>query len=118
MSGVSPRTDLAASPVRHVEIHEPTKILVVDDSSFDRQLIGRLLEPLTDLKLVFACNGNDGLAAITREDPAVILTDLIMPDMEGLELVQRVRAQHPSLSVILVTAYGSEEIAMQALRAG
>jgi CheY-like chemotaxis protein len=118
MSGVSPRIDLAPSPVRHVEIHQPIKILVVDDSAFDRQLIGRLLEPLADLKVVFACNGNDGLAAITREDPAVILTDLIMPDMEGLELVQRVRAQHPSLSVILVTAYGSEEIAMQALRAG
>jgi CheY-like chemotaxis protein len=81
-------------------------------------LIGRLLEPLADLKLVFACNGNDGLAAIKRESPSVILTDLIMPDMEGLELVQRVRAEHPSLSVILVTAYGSEEIAMQALRAG
>ena len=48
----------------------------------------------------------------------MILTDLVMPDMEGLELVQQVRAQHPHISVILVTAYGSEEVAMQALRAG
>ncbi len=48
----------------------------------------------------------------------MILTDLIMPDMEGLELVRRVRTEHPHISVILVTAYGSEEVAMQALRAG
>ena len=59
-----------------------------------------------------------GLAVIERENPAIILTDLIMPDMEGLELVQKVRASHPHISVILVTAYGSEEVAMQALRAG
>ncbi len=41
-----------------------------------------------------------------------------MPDMEGLELIRKVRAEHPQISVILVTAYGSEEVAMQALRAG
>jgi CheY-like chemotaxis protein len=118
MSGVSRLADFEPSPARKAGIQEPIKILVVDDSAFDRELIGRLLEPVADLKLVFACNGNEGLAAITREHPAVILTDLIMPDMEGLELVQRVRAQHARLSVILMTAYGSEEIAMQALRAG
>ena len=48
----------------------------------------------------------------------MILTDLVMPDMEGLELVRRVRAEHPQIPVILVTAYGSEDVAMQALRAG
>jgi CheY-like chemotaxis protein len=118
MSGVSLPAAFAPSPVRQAETGEPTKILVVDDSAFDRELIGRLLEPLADLKLVFACNGSEGLAAVRRENPALILTDLIMPDMEGLELVQQVRAQQPTLSVILVTAYGSEEVAMQALRAG
>jgi CheY-like chemotaxis protein len=67
---------------------------------------------------VFAKSGHEGLEVIERERPAVILTDLIMPDMEGLELIQQVRARHPQISVILVTAYGSEEVAMQALRAG
>ena len=57
MGGVSPLAAFEPSPVRNVEIRDPTKILVVDDSAFDRQLIGQLLEPLADLKLVFACNG-------------------------------------------------------------
>ena len=48
----------------------------------------------------------------------MILTDLVMPDMGGLALVQRVRAEHPEISVILMTAFGSEDVAMQTLRAG
>src|SRR5262249_39881311 len=97
---------------------EPTSVLVVDDSAFDRQLIGQLLTPLPGLRVAFAADGREGLAAIAREAPSVILTDLVMPDMGGLELVQRVRAEHPEISVILMTAFGSEEVAMQTLRAG
>ena len=74
---------------------EPTTVLVVDDSAFDRHLVGQLLEALPDIKLTYASNGREGLAVIERDNPAIILTDLIMPDMEGLELVQKVRAQHP-----------------------
>jgi len=97
---------------------QATTVLVVDDSSFDRLVVGKLLQSIPGLKVVYARNGQEGLDAIAREAPAVILTDLIMPDMEGLELVRRVRAAHPQISVILVTAHGSEEVAMQALRAG
>ncbi len=97
---------------------EPTTILVVDDSPFDRFYIGKLLKSMDDVRVVFAENGRDGLTAIERESPSVILTDLIMPDMEGLELVQEVRATHPQISVVLMTAYGSEDVAMRALRAG
>jgi DNA-binding NarL/FixJ family response regulator/anti-sigma regulatory factor (Ser/Thr protein kinase) len=97
---------------------EVSTVLVVDDSALDRHLVGQLLEPLKDVRVVYACDGRDGLAALARETPAVILTDLVMPDMEGLELVQQVRAQHPQISVILMTAYGSEEVAVRTLRAG
>jgi CheY-like chemotaxis protein len=107
-----------ASPPCGPPAQEPTTVLVVDDSAFDRHLVGQLLESLPNIALAYASNGQEGLAVIEREKPAIILTDLIMPDMEGLELVQKVRAQHPHISVILVTAYGSEEVAMQALRAG
>src|SRR5262249_44908174 len=97
---------------------EVTTVLVVDDSPLDRHLVGKLLEPMQNLRAVYACNGREGLAAIAREAPTVILTDLVMPDLEGLELVQQVRARHPEISVILMTAFGSEEVAVRALRAG
>jgi CheY-like chemotaxis protein len=117
MDSVVPH-DVEASPPCSPSVPEPSTVLVVDDSAFDRQLIGQLLQSLENIKIVFASTGQAGLDVVARESPAVILTDLIMPDMEGLELVQKVRVQFPHISVILVTAFGSEEIAMQALRAG
>ena len=58
------------------------------------------------------------LAAIPRERPDLIVTDLLMPEMNGLELVEEVKRKHPSLPVILMTAHGSEEIALRALQQG
>ncbi len=101
------------SPLHGQITPAPTTVLVVDDSAFDRQLIQQLLEPLSELKLLFAADGDEALGLVEKETPAIVLTDLIMPGMEGLELVQRLRAEHPLISVILVTAFGSEEIAMQ-----
>ena len=50
--------------------------------------------------------------------PDIVLTDMLMPEMDGLELVQTIRTRYPMLPVILMTAHGSEEIAIQALQAG
>jgi CheY-like chemotaxis protein len=94
------------------------RVLVVDDAAFDRELIARLLGSMDNLEALFAHNGNEALAVIERESPAVVLTDLVMPDLDGLELVNRMRAFHSQIPVVLMTAYGSEEVAMQALRAG
>jgi CheY-like chemotaxis protein len=107
MSQPALRFDRESPPTRMGAAPEQTTVLVVDDSAFDRQVVGRLLEPMKDLRVVYACNGCDGFAAIDRELPAIILTDLIMPDMEGLDLVQQVRALHPHISVILMTAFGT-----------
>ena len=51
-----------------------------------------------------------------RETPRLVVTDLRMPGMDGLELVAAVRRQYPSVPVVLMTAFGNEEIAMHALR--
>ncbi len=97
---------------------EISSVLVVDDSPLDREVIGRLLGSLKDVSVAFAGTGAEGLAAIKRVAPRVILADLVLPDMEGTELIREVRAEHPHISMILVTAHGSEEVAMRALRAG
>src|SRR5262249_39790645 len=57
-------------------------------------------------------------AMIAAEKPDIVISDLRMPDMNGLELVEAIRNQYPGLPVILMTAHGSEETAMQALRTG
>jgi CheY-like chemotaxis protein/anti-sigma regulatory factor (Ser/Thr protein kinase) len=95
-----------------------TTILVVDDSAVDQRLAGGLLEKDGKLSLKYAVNGVDALEKIKDEIPDLVLTDLVMPEMDGLELVSMVRSEYPALPVILMTSAGNEEICVQALHAG
>lgn len=93
------------------------KVLVVDDGLVDRRLAGSLVESL-GYQVAFADNGATALAAVERDPPQAVLTDLQMPEMDGLELVGQIRSRYPLVPVILMTAHGSEEIAIQALQKG
>lgn len=66
----------------------------------------------------FAENGQEALSVIEQTRPDIVLTDMLMPIMDGLELVQRINRDHGDLPVILMTAHGSEEIAVRALQIG
>ncbi|HZT80774.1 MAG TPA: response regulator [Gemmataceae bacterium] len=94
------------------------QILVVDDSAVDRRLAGGLLEKQGGWSVAFADNGRQALAAIESARPDLVLTDLQMPEMNGLELVEAVKQKYPSVPVMLMTAHGSDEIAIQALQRG
>ena len=94
------------------------KLLVVDDSKVDQQLAGAILQRRGGWSVAYADNGRDALEQIAAEPPVLVLTDLQMPEMNGLELVEAVRRDHPGVPVVLVTAHGSEDIAAEALRRG
>jgi CheY-like chemotaxis protein len=93
-------------------------ILVVDDSAVDRLVVRRLLEKQGAWRVAQAVDGADALEAIARSAPALVLTDLQMPRVDGLALVEQVRERFPRVPVVLMTGHGSEEIAITALRAG
>jgi CheY-like chemotaxis protein len=95
-----------------------TNILVVDDSATDRRVVGGLLRRRAGWNIQFAVDGREALALIASEAPDVVLTDLQMPEMNGLELVEAMRQQYPMIPVILMTAQGSESIAAEALAHG
>lgn len=96
----------------------PYSVLVVDDSTVERQLVGGLLAQDPGCTLRFAVDGSDALEQLLANPPDIVLTDLIMPNVNGLELVRLVRERQPLLPVILMTARGSEEVAVEALQAG
>ncbi len=94
------------------------KVLVVDDSPIDRALVTGLIRSRKECNLLEACNGLEALAVIEKQQPQLVLTDLQMPEMDGLELVTTIKDRYPNIPVILMTAQGSEEIAAQALQHG
>jgi CheY-like chemotaxis protein len=93
-------------------------ILIVDDSPVDRLLPGGLLNKHLNCRIHYAASGKEALQQMAGHLPDLVLTDLHMPEMSGLELVQAVKKDYPLVPVILMTALGSEEVAAQALRAG
>jgi len=95
-----------------------TTILVVDDSAVDRRLVGGLLEKRFPWRIEYAADGVEALARMKNLAPDLIVTDLTMPTMDGLELVRSLRVHHPEVPVILMTAYGSEALAVEALAQG
>jgi CheY-like chemotaxis protein len=94
------------------------RILVVDDSAVDRKLAGGLLQKNPDWQVYYANDGAEALHEIELHLPDLVLTDLQMPHMNGLELVRKVRQDYPMTPIILMTAKGSEEIAVEALKQG
>ena len=92
-------------------------ILVVDDSAADRELAGHLLEEHS-WTVVYAEDGKQALARMRANAVDLVLTDLAMPEVDGLALVEQVKADYPSVPVVLMTARGSEEIAARALECG
>ena len=93
-------------------------VLVVDDSPVDQQLVGGLLKRDFDWIVEYANDGESAVEMIGDIFPDVVVTDLQMPNMNGIELCKTARQKYPHVPVILTTGHGSEELAVQALNAG
>jgi CheY-like chemotaxis protein len=93
-------------------------LLVVDDSATDRRIAGGLLEKEPDFEVVYAEDGSDALRKIEDDLPDIVITDMVMPNLDGLQLVETMKQDYPLIPVILMTGLGSEEIAVRALRLG
>ncbi len=95
-----------------------TSCLIVDDSLTDRRLAGGIIARHAAWEVHYATDGRDALEQIELHLPDIVLTDLNMPELNGLELVRAIRTDYPLVPVILMTAQGSEVIAVEALKSG
>ena len=94
-----------------------TTLLIVDDSDDARNLAAKALRE-SGAELLYAESGEQALEVMAKHPPDLVVTDLMMGGMSGLELLQKTADVHPAVPVILMTAMGSEEIAAEALRCG
>lgn len=94
------------------------KVLLVEDSLVDRHLVAGILHSKPGWSIFFAGSGKEALKILNDSRPDLVLTDLYMPDMDGLELVTAVRASYPKVPIVLMTAHGNEELAIRVLQAG
>ena len=93
------------------------KALVIDDEPDIRELLTITLDQL-DLRVTAAASLREGMEALRRDVFDVCLTDMRLPDGDGLELIDHVQLKYPDLPVAMITAYGNTEMAVQALQRG
>ncbi len=98
---------------------EPIRVLVVDDHALHRDGTRRILEQHLDLTVVGdAESGEVALALVNQLRPAVVLMDIRLAGMNGIETTRRIRQRHADVRVLMVTAYDDEEYVRGALEAG
>jgi len=93
------------------------KVLVADDETIVRESLRDWLGDVGH-QVLTAENGIQALEIIRKEKPAVLITDLVMPGMDGIELMKKAREIAPGIEVIIITAYGSIPTAINAIREG
>jgi len=97
---------------------EPMKILVVDDETPVREMLQRGLIQMGGFSVEVAQNGVDAIEKIEKDLFDLVLTDLMMPEMDGMELLKTIKGTRPEVPVIMMTAYGSIETAVEAMKVG
>ena len=97
----------------------PVRIIVVDDQALFRTGLARLLNE--DERIEVVGQAEDGLAALdlaAKVKPDVVLMDLKMPKLDGVEATRRLRAEHPEIKVLILSTFDADSYVLQALRAG
>ena len=93
------------------------RVLVVDDEQSLRKVLAATLQR-EGYEVQIASDGEEAIEALDRDGADVIVTDLVMPKMDGLTLLRKVVARHPDVPVIVVTAHGKIDSAVEAMKAG
>ncbi len=91
------------------------KIVLIDDEEDIRDVVSIVLEDAGFL-VQSASNGKEGLALCEKISPQIVITDIRMPGMDGIQVLQAIKAQYPDIEVIVVTAFGEMALAVKALQ--
>src|SRR5512143_2957594 len=95
----------------------PSKILLVDDEPSIRQLLSYRLRR-EGYEVLLAENGRDAIGLLERGGVDLLVSDIRMPDMSGVEVLRRAKELDPDILGVMITAYASKETSVEALRLG
>ena len=93
------------------------RILVVDDEESIRDLCARVLSR-AGYTVITAPSGEDAVALLTREAFALVISDIRMPGISGLEVLERAKATYPEIRVVLITGFGTPQMLTRAQQSG
>ena len=95
----------------------PHTVLVVDDDKLTRFSLSKILGH-AGYRIRQAASATEGMAAIEKERPGIVLLDILLPDRDGFAVLRAIRANHPQLPVVMMTAHHTEDTAREARAQG
>jgi NarL family two-component system response regulator LiaR len=97
----------------------PIRIIIADDHTIVRKGIRAVLRNVPDLEVVGeAATGWEAIAQVQRLQPDVVLMDLLMPELDGIEAIRRIQADQPGVRILVLTSFSSEDKIFPAIKAG
>jgi two-component system, NarL family, response regulator LiaR len=98
---------------------ETIKVMIVDDHPMVRKGLAMFVAGYEDMQLVGeAGNAASAIELYERQRPDVVLMDMVLPEINGAEIIRRIRQGHPAAAIIALTSFGEENLIEEALRAG
>ncbi len=98
---------------------EHIRVMLVDDHAMVRQGLSTFLNLHDDIDIVcMASGGSEAIDAVEIYRPEIILMDLIMPDINGVDVIRKVHKEHPEIIIIALSSFGNKELVRSALEAG
>jgi len=106
------------APVKRSEDGEPVRYLIVDDSVFARKNLVRMVEAFGGHVVGEAGDGVSAISEYERLTPDIVLMDITMPQMEGIEAAEKIVREHPNARIVMVSSVGYQENIVAALQRG
>jgi two-component system chemotaxis response regulator CheY len=106
------------APVKRSKDGQPVRYLIVDDSVFARKNLTRMIETFGGQLAGEAGDGVSAVAEYDRSKPDIVLMDITMPQMEGIEAAEKIVRQHPEARIVMVSSVGYQENIVAALQRG
>lgn len=97
---------------------EDKKILIVDDAAFMRMMIKNSLTGQGYTNIVEAADGQEAVNTYNAEKPNLVIMDITMPNMDGLQALQAIKAADPAAKIVMCSAMGQESMVVDAIRFG
>lgn len=94
------------------------KVVIVDDSDFSREVIREMLNEEGIEVIGEAHSAESALILIHEKSPNIVITDIVMPEVSGIELTEKINQRYPDTSVIVISSLSQEHIVLEAIGAG